>query len=78
MEPSAAGQQGWCDLIDSFQVGGAGFLESCTPGYYNNEGAPRGGNAFLGAFTPGVNAFARLLEDWRAAGDLEGMELVVD
>jgi cyclohexanone monooxygenase len=78
MEPSVAGQQGWCDLIDSFQVGGAGFLESCTPGYYNNEGAPRGGNAFLGAYTPGVNAFARLLEDWRGAGDLEGMELVVD
>lgn len=78
MQPSESGQQGWCDLIDSFRVGGAGFLESCTPGYYNNEGAPRGGNAFLGAYTPGVNAFARLLEDWRSTGDLDGLELVAD
>jgi cyclohexanone monooxygenase len=78
MQPSEAGQQGWCDLIDSFRVGGAGFLESCTPGYYNNEGAPRGGNAFLGAYTPGVNAFARLLEDWRSTGDLDGLELMTD
>lgn len=78
MEPSVAGQRDWCALIDSFQMGGAGFLESCTPGYYNNEGAPRGGNSFLGAFTPGVNAFAQLLEDWRGAGELKGMELVID
>ena len=78
MEPSATGQQAWCDLIAGFHVGGAGFLASCTPGYYNNEGAPRGGNAFLGAYTPGVNAFAQLLEDWRASGDLEGMELLAD
>ena len=55
--PSAAGQQAWCDLIDSFQVGGVGFLEACTPG---------------------VNDFARLLEDRRDAGDLDGMELLVD
>jgi cyclohexanone monooxygenase len=75
VEPTEEAQDAWVALIDSFRAGGVGFLESCTPGYYNNEGTPRGGNSFLGAYAPGVHAFNRLLEDWRAAGDLEGLEL---
>ena len=75
VEPTEAGQQAWCDLVASYTAGGNGFLEACTPGYYNNEGAPRGGNSFLGAYTAGVYAFAQLLEDWRAAGTLEGLEI---
>jgi cyclohexanone monooxygenase len=75
IEPTDAGQAEWVDLLNGFRVGGAAFLEACTPGYYNNEGSPRGGNAFLGAYTPGLNAFTRLLEDWRAQGELKGMEL---
>jgi cyclohexanone monooxygenase len=76
VEPTEAGQQAWCDLVASYTAGGNGFLEACTPGYYNNEGAPRGGNSFLGAYTAGVYAFAQLLEDWRATGQLEGLELL--
>jgi cyclohexanone monooxygenase len=75
VEPTQEAQDAWVDLINSFYVGGIGFLESCTPGYYNNEGAPRAGSAFFGSYTPGHNAFTRLLEEWRAAGDLEGLEL---
>jgi cyclohexanone monooxygenase len=75
VEPSEEGQRGWCDLIDSFRAGGVGFLDACTPGYYNNEGMPRGGNSFLGAYAPGVNAFARLLEEWRSTGAMDGLEL---
>jgi cyclohexanone monooxygenase len=77
VEPTAQGQQAWCDLVASYTAGGSGFLEACTPGYYNNEGAPRGGNSFLGAYTAGVYAFAQLLEEWRAAGNLEGLELAI-
>ena len=51
------------------------FLEACTPGYYNNEGSPRAGSAFFGAYTPGINAFNRLLEEWRDQGDMVGLEL---
>ncbi|WP_117000638.1 flavin-containing monooxygenase [Desertimonas flava] len=76
IEPSEEGQADWVALINGFKVGGAGFLAACTPGYYNNEGSPQAGNAFFGAYTPGASAFNRLLEDWRAAGELEGMELV--
>ena len=49
------------------------FLEACTPGYYNNEGSPRAGSAFFGAYTPGINAFNRLLEEWRDQGDMVGL-----
>ena len=31
-------------------------------------------NGFLGAYTPGLNAFGRLLAEWRAEGTLEGLE----
>jgi len=54
---------------------GPGFLADCTPGYYNQEGAATEGNSFLGAYTPGLNAFSRLLEKWRGEGNLEGLEL---
>jgi cyclohexanone monooxygenase len=76
IEPTQEGVDDWVGLVNGFKVGGLGFLESCTPGYYNNEGAPQAGNAFFGAYTPGTNAFAELLQDWRDTGVLPGMELV--
>ena len=77
VEPTQEGEDGWVALIESFRSGGVGFLEACTPGYYNNEGMVRGGNSFLGAYAPGTNAFNRLLEEWRATGRLDGIELTV-
>jgi cyclohexanone monooxygenase len=75
VEPSAQAVNDWVALLRSFYVGGKDFLESCTPGYYNNEGTPSGGSAFFGAYTPGPAAFSKLMEDWRAAGTMEGLEL---
>jgi len=51
------------------------FLESCTPGYYNNEGHTKAGSSFFGGYTPGTNAFNELLEEYRQQGDLAGLEL---
>jgi cyclohexanone monooxygenase len=78
VEPTEAGQDAWVELIGSFRAGGVGFLQACTPGYYNNEGQSTMGNSFLGAYAPGINAFNQLLEEWRAEGRLDGLELVVD
>ena len=75
VEPSEQGENDWVSVIRSFKSGGVEFLQACTPGYYNNEGHPMAGNAFLGAYTPGINAFHQLLDDWREAGDLAGLEL---
>ena len=75
VEPSEGAVNDWVSLINGFRVGGLDFLEACTPGYYNNEGAPKGGSGFFGAYTPGPAKFAELLEAWRAEGTLPGMEL---
>ena len=53
------------------------FLESCTPGYYNNEGKPAERSVQDGFYGAGPVAFIRVLEEWRAAGDLAGLELTV-
>jgi len=81
VEPTVEGQDAWAAQLASPSSGGdggGGFLKSCTPGYYNNEGRSTGGNAFLGAYPRGINAFNQLLDDWRTAGDLDGLELTYD
>lgn len=50
------------------------FLESCTPGFYNNEGHLRGG-IVSEAYSPGVRAFNALLGAWRDEGSLSGFKL---
>ncbi|HVV37219.1 MAG TPA: NAD(P)/FAD-dependent oxidoreductase [Acidimicrobiales bacterium] len=76
IEPSEEGQRAWCELIDNFgaMTAALGFFESCTPGYYNNEGQGQGGLS-SGVYAAGINAFNQLLVDWRERGDLDGMEL---
>ena len=51
------------------------FLESCTPGYYNNEGRPAERSLKNGSYGAGSVAFIKVLEEWRAAGDLAGLQL---
>ena len=76
IEPTEEGQQSWCDLIASFgaMTAALGFFESCTPGYYNNEGQGQGGLS-SGVYAAGINSFNQLLVDWREQGTLDGMEL---
>jgi cyclohexanone monooxygenase len=75
VEPTEEGVDGWLEIINGFRVGGMSFLESCTPGYYNNEGHTKAGSGFFGAYTPGTNAFNELLEEYRERGDMAGLAL---
>ena len=74
VQPTQDAQDEWVKLIQSVQINNRAFLEACTPGYYNNEGNAGTGLAG-GTYTPGINAFNALLEDWRKQGDMKGMEL---
>ncbi|HAP77330.1 MAG TPA: hypothetical protein DCR14_14750 [Acidimicrobiaceae bacterium] len=74
VEPTEEAQAEWVEHIHSLQTGGSGFLAQCTPGYYNNEGNSTE-SQFLGAYTPGLLRFVRLMEEWRATGELTGMHL---
>jgi cyclohexanone monooxygenase len=76
VEPSEEGQDDWLKVIESLQLASNGFFESCTPGYYNNEGQTQNGPGLGGGvYTPGLNAFNALLEEWRAEGSMAGLEI---
>ena len=68
-------EQGWVEKVMAASVLSVDFLAACTPGYYNNEGKPNGELIRRnGAFAPGIMAFARILDGWRDAGGLEGVQ----
>jgi cyclohexanone monooxygenase len=84
VEVSQEAEEKWVETIIGLARMNADFLESCTPGYYNNEGQPFGedgrGGSFIGRgqngpYGGGAIAFVKLLEDWRAEGSLAGMEM---
>jgi len=76
IEASREGEDGWVETIMQMAVFNQSFLESCTPGYYNNEGKPGSGNGFTdGVYGGGPVEFFALLERWRANGTLDGLEL---
>jgi cyclohexanone monooxygenase len=78
VEPSQDGQDAWVETIRELAIDNSAFELSCTPGYYNNEGrgGGEGNGSFLGDFySPGFYAFDDLIAEWRAKGDLDGLEL---
>tara|TARA_B100000809_G_C15081256_1_gene509741 strand:- start:64 stop:1659 length:1596 start_codon:yes stop_codon:yes gene_type:complete len=57
-----------------FVLGGS--ADSCTPGYYNQEGtAQRYRDVRLESYGKGLGAYRKVLRNWRAQGDLEGLDL---
>jgi cyclohexanone monooxygenase len=77
IEAKADAEAAWVQTIVSLSQMNQQFLESCTPGYYNNEGKPADRSVKDGSYGAGSVAFIRVLEQWRAAGDLAGLELTV-
>jgi cyclohexanone monooxygenase len=75
VEVSAEAEQGWIDQCISKARQMGDFLESCTPGYYNNEGKPGERSAQDGFYGGGSPEFIRILEGWRAQGMLDGLEV---
>jgi cyclohexanone monooxygenase len=71
---TAEAEAEWVQKVIDASVMSLGFLESCTPGYYNNEGQP---NGLLirrnGSYAPGIMAFSSILDGWRAEGKLAGI-----
>ena len=71
---SEEAETGWVEQC----LGKAGmakdFFENCTPGYYNNEGKVSELSSQNGFYGGGSIEFFQILEDWRAKGQLDGME----
>jgi cyclohexanone monooxygenase len=76
-QPTVEAEAEWVATIRRLAMNNRSFLEACTPGYYNNEGRLDGPARGLAGetYAPGANAFNQLIAEWRARGDLEGLEL---
>ena len=74
VEAAQDAEDAWVKTIIDSALQRAKFAEECTPGYYNNEGQPSALAARNGSYGKGPIAFVKLLEGWRAAGALEGLE----
>ncbi|MCG8589626.1 MAG: NAD(P)/FAD-dependent oxidoreductase [Proteobacteria bacterium] len=75
IEASEEAEADWVRTVIEKAQMGQRFLEECTPGYYNNEGKPGERNGQNGFYGGGSVEFFAILENWRAAGGLEGLEL---
>ncbi len=79
-EVSEAAEEAW---IEDQLSGGTGQVlvlggspESCTPGYYNQEGTTeRYRDVRLESYAKGLGAYRKVLRDWREDGGLEGLKL---
>jgi cation diffusion facilitator CzcD-associated flavoprotein CzcO len=76
VEATQEAEAEWVDTIVRLSRNTLAFQESCTPGYYNNEGRPSDRNPQDTSYGAGPVAFVQVLEAWRAAGDLAGLDLV--
>ena len=75
MEPTEQAEADWVAGIEASAAFRSGFFESCTPGYYNNEGRPGEGPGWFGGnYGGGARAFFDLMREWRADGSLQGLE----
>jgi cyclohexanone monooxygenase len=76
IEAQEQAENDWVDTIVNLAQMNRSFLESCTPGYYNNEGKPGDRGVRNGSYGAGSIAFVKVLEDWRSEGALAGLDLV--
>jgi len=85
VEPRRAAEDDWRAVLDHSQSEAGGgflaefrrrFLADCTPGQYNNEGdsGDRKG-VFANIYGGGSLGYIEILEQWRTAGDMAGLDL---
>jgi cation diffusion facilitator CzcD-associated flavoprotein CzcO len=77
---SAGAEEAWTEKIVASYIDGGTVMAACTPSRVNNEGHPELINPRDGNFGVGMGDWFRyreVLEQWLAAGRLEGLELQV-
>ncbi|KAK4032585.1 cyclohexanone monooxygenase [Parachaetomium inaequale] len=50
------------------------FGQSCSPGYYNNEGKAEDAFTRWGSYSKGVNKWSKIMPEWREEGSMKGLE----
>lgn len=75
VEASTEAERNWTNKIVELSGARIKFLETCTPGFYNNEGGRLEAQAKSMPYGGGPLEFIQILQDWREAGEFEGLEL---
>ena len=71
VEADAQAESAWVDITQADTLIKE-YHRTCTPGYFNKEGAKSGG-IYSDIYPYGVLAFQELLEEWRQDGRFEGL-----
>ena len=76
VETSAEAEASWVQtILDKGVRGGIIGDETCTPGYYNNEGKPRAHFEQMVSYGDGPIPFFNLLAKWRDTGEFAGLTI---
>ena len=76
VETSAEAEASWVQtILDKGVRGGIIGDQTCTPGYYNNEGKPREHFEQMVSYGDGPIPFFNLLAKWRDTGDFAGLSI---
>lgn len=75
VEAAKDAEDAWVATIEQLALMREAFLRECTPGYYNNEGKVQAMSRRNASYGAGPVAFTKVLEDWRAEGGMQGLEL---
>jgi len=76
VETSAEAEASWVQtILDKGVRGGIIGDETCTPGYYNNEGKPREHFEQMVSYGDGPIPFFNLLAKWRDTGEFAGLTI---
>lgn len=75
LEPTQQAEDDWVAQSMATSQFRMDFLESCTPGYYNNEGKSDPRLAKSAPFGAGPTVFFQILDAWRGQGEMNGLEV---
>ena len=73
IEVSREAEDKWVEEIIAVSRFAADFQESCTPGYYNNEGKPNPKSVQNGPYGKGSRPYFRITAAWREEGNMAGI-----
>ena len=75
VEPTREAQEAYVRHFQEVEVDSSQFQRECTPSYFTNEGQVKAPWALFRGYGLGWDAFEKLLQEWRDAGTMEGLEL---
>ena len=74
IEVSKEAEDKWVEEIIAVSRFASDFQESCTPGYYNNEGKPNPKSVQNGPYGKGSRPYFRITAAWREEGNMAGIQ----